>query len=567
MCRHLTDFASTRKPTIKTASLSDMTALSPGDLVTKLKFLFITVMLLFGGMCIGAFIGTILDYNERKSLLYRMQQPDVGFRVGPGGSWLWRLEQDPLGAELAKPHGTAVQLSAVFGMPYMRLRLALPEEMLPGPLADALGRRAGLSPSNFKANLHEEDAAMTRIAAGLKKSFGFKPRAGRIPRTSSTVADDNADPVLQKLKSMEDGKSDDLPEHLKRLETRDAVGTALAMAFMTVCTVLPAPELAAARAKASHVLRNVPTGSDRLDFDGLFDHFCVMLTSGNLNTRSEWLKRARIWRLILTQAADGSWGPSANVSFALFACDPEELERAKKLPKRKYKFLGKIADLMDSDEELVESEDGEDAEFDEDFDQKAEDDEEGSKKPEKKLKPWEIRMRNRILPKAFQRWRGMAEASRNAYMSSRGFTLPPEAPKDCMLTTSASSLLLCMPRALRLIRAEEARRERQRELDKLQPRAKAPKPKPPPVLAAPAGAASPLHSDSGRPGRPGERGGGSGGREARRRPSRRRLGRGGEGGSGRRGGCVAPTLLPLPLPSRSGRRPRSGGGGGGGGSD
>jgi hypothetical protein len=133
---------------------------------------------------------------------------------------------------------------------------------------------------------------------------------------------------------------------------------------------------------------------------------------------------------------------------------------------------------------MVESEDGEDAEFDEDFDHKeADEDEEEKSKHEKKLKPWELRMRNRILPKAFQRWRGMAEASRNAYMSSRGFTLPPEAPKDCMLTTSASSLLLCMPRALRLIRAEEARRERQRELDKLQPRAKAPKPKPPPVLA------------------------------------------------------------------------------------
>jgi len=486
MCRHLTDFASARKPTIKTASLSDMTALSPGDLITKLKFLFITVMVLFGGMCGGAVIGAVLDRNERKSLLYRLQQPECGFRVGPGGSWLWRLEQDPLDGELAKPHGTAVRLAAVFGMPFMRLRLALPEEMLPGAIGEALGRRAGLSPANFKANKDDEDVVMKRIVAGLKKSFGIKPRAGRIPRTSAAGPDDAVDPVLQKLKSMEDGETGcALPEHKQPLDTADVVGTALAMAFMATCSVLPSPELAAARAKASHVLRGVPTGVERLDFDGLYDHFSVMLTSGNLNTRSEWLKRARMWRLLLTQSGDGSWGPSANVAFSLYACDPEELERAKTLLRHKYAFLGRIADLLDSDDEMVESDEGEDAEFDQDFDKpKSEEDSRSARhSPSKRLSPSELRMRNRILPRAFRIWRSMAELSRNADLQARGFALPAEAPKDCLLTTSAAPLVLCMPRELRLVRSAEARRQRELAAEKLKPRVKAPKPKPPPMLA------------------------------------------------------------------------------------
>ena len=37
MCRHLTDFASARVPKVATCSLSDMTSLSPGDIITKLK--------------------------------------------------------------------------------------------------------------------------------------------------------------------------------------------------------------------------------------------------------------------------------------------------------------------------------------------------------------------------------------------------------------------------------------------------------------------------------------------------------------------------------------------------
>jgi hypothetical protein len=80
--------------------------------------------------------------------------------------------------------------------------------------------------------------------------------------------------------------------------------------------------------------------------------------SGNLNTRTDWLMRARLWRLILGQSADGSWAPSANVAFSLFACEPQELERVDKLPRRKFELLGRLADLFDEDADFFEDVDG-----------------------------------------------------------------------------------------------------------------------------------------------------------------------------------------------------------------
>jgi hypothetical protein len=79
MCRHLTDFASARTPKIATCSLSDMTSLSPGDIVTKLRFLFIVVVVLFGFMNVGAVVGFILDTKERQQTLARLLAAEMGF--------------------------------------------------------------------------------------------------------------------------------------------------------------------------------------------------------------------------------------------------------------------------------------------------------------------------------------------------------------------------------------------------------------------------------------------------------------------------------------------------------
>jgi hypothetical protein len=99
-----------------------MLALKPGDLITKMKTLFIVVCALFGGMCVGAAIGFVLDRNARRRVLTRLQMPDTGFRLSDDGAWLWRFSLEPLEEELAAPAGSAVVLSAIIGMPFARLR-------------------------------------------------------------------------------------------------------------------------------------------------------------------------------------------------------------------------------------------------------------------------------------------------------------------------------------------------------------------------------------------------------------------------------------------------------------
>lgn len=60
---------------------------NPADIVTKLKFLFIVVITLFGVMHIGAIIAFRQDADQRRRLLDKLQLPDAGFQVTKAGAW------------------------------------------------------------------------------------------------------------------------------------------------------------------------------------------------------------------------------------------------------------------------------------------------------------------------------------------------------------------------------------------------------------------------------------------------------------------------------------------------
>jgi hypothetical protein len=183
-CTHLTDFVSSSKPNLPMASLSDLVGLNPADLVTKLKcvrrsaqrvcgskrlrtlrvclrlramtkaaslarptrrLLFTVVITLFGIMNIGAGVGFVFDARERADVAERLHTPGCGFRVvAESGVHLWRFGVDELPDELAAPTGPAVQLSLVFGLPFARLRAALPDELF---TTDLSGARASASTS------------------------------------------------------------------------------------------------------------------------------------------------------------------------------------------------------------------------------------------------------------------------------------------------------------------------------------------------------------------------------------------------------------------------------------
>jgi hypothetical protein len=73
---------------------------------------------------------------------------------------------------------------------------------------------------------------------------------------------------------------------------------------------------------------------------------------GNIDLRRKWLPRVRLWKLILSQAADGSWGASSSTAFALEArAKPETLNL-------KASLLQRLKDVFTAAEEEADAEKG-----------------------------------------------------------------------------------------------------------------------------------------------------------------------------------------------------------------
>ena len=166
---HLTDFTSSPRPNIPTASLKDMISLNPADLVTKLKLLFEVVVILFGLLHIGAAVAWVMDSREKKHVAERLLDPACGYRVTEDGVSLWRFGLDPLPDEIAAPTGPAIELAAIFGLPMARLRAAMPDEMFTTDFAAALGRRHGFSASGIASTRdHHRDLLDTSRRSSVR---------------------------------------------------------------------------------------------------------------------------------------------------------------------------------------------------------------------------------------------------------------------------------------------------------------------------------------------------------------------------------------------------------------
>jgi hypothetical protein len=186
----LTDFTSESTPVVDTCSLSQLTALTPNDIIDDLRLLLIVVATLFGAMILGAALGWALDARERHAFVAQLQRPEVGFRaVGDkekgAGAWLWAFRMEPLteGDELARPSGTAVALASLLGVPHARLRLALPDELLSWSVRDALGRRSALSATGLAASLQQQQELEPALWAPSCSGGKPAPASGKIPVT------------------------------------------------------------------------------------------------------------------------------------------------------------------------------------------------------------------------------------------------------------------------------------------------------------------------------------------------------------------------------------------------
>jgi hypothetical protein len=89
-------------------------------------------------------------------------------------------------------------------------------------------------------------------------------------------------------------------------------------AFIASRHILPQDELAKRRKAASDFFTGISVPGIAHDFDSLCRHFSLMLgfDTGSMACSVKWLDNARLWRLILLQQPDGSWGLGESLAFA-----------------------------------------------------------------------------------------------------------------------------------------------------------------------------------------------------------------------------------------------------------
>ena len=97
------------------------------------------------------------------------------------------------------------------------------------------------------------------------------------------------------------------------------VGTALVLAFLTNANVMPSVELKRFRDVATAHFSGVMLRGTDHSFARLTALFTILLSPGNLSSESSWLIKARMWRLIFLQRADGGWDLTESLAFAIEA--------------------------------------------------------------------------------------------------------------------------------------------------------------------------------------------------------------------------------------------------------
>ena len=343
-CRHLTEFAGKNVPSLPTADLSEMESLQLTDLLTKLKRIFIAVISLFFGMHVGAGIAFVQGTAQRRRLMSKLQLPDCGFEVTKGGAWIWKFHLDPLTNNLDSLSGSGVVLAARMGLPFARLRASIPDELMVTTLANALGRKHGLSVAALDEDVGQQIQLTRRLSILGKPSKRLLTRISSggtsttpVPRSTSLLRyrDCNAASDVAKTTDVES----------ERLES--LVGTALVLAFLQVAQLVPVVRLAQLVSAAKAHFEGVTTPAG-WSFDKTQIDFVTLLSPGTLNNRTRWLVRARFFKLMMSQTTSGFWDPTSSVAFALCARARKETDALDRTVKGRFRdFIGRLSEAFE----------------------------------------------------------------------------------------------------------------------------------------------------------------------------------------------------------------------------
>lgn len=121
------------------------------------------------------------DSRHAASVVDQLKTDRLGFIEHPCGAWTWSFSQQPLPGPVGLLSGGAVDVAGIVGVPFVRLRVALPEDLFPGVVAESLGRRAGMDPGLLSAGFKAEQA--------LKRDLARRSQHLRSERRASQAAE------------------------------------------------------------------------------------------------------------------------------------------------------------------------------------------------------------------------------------------------------------------------------------------------------------------------------------------------------------------------------------------
>jgi hypothetical protein len=199
------------------------------------------------------------------------------------------------------------------GIPFARLRCALPEELCDGVTAQLVGRKHGLSVAAIE---RRNTAQLTR------RSVARDAGSGKIPGTMLAAAPDGDGPIVPQVTTHLPRGSQALEEGAEPADAvgtavaQHAAGTALMLAVMSMRCTLPESQLASHYIASAAYFEAARPGAGERFFELLMKFKCL-LAGDNVRKSNGWLNRARLWRLILLANDEGWYDPSQGIAFAL----------------------------------------------------------------------------------------------------------------------------------------------------------------------------------------------------------------------------------------------------------
>lgn len=306
------DFIALSAPKISVCKASDLVAIKPTDVVTKIKFFFILVILLFAFMHIGGLFAFFLDRRDRQRIIDDIRDPEKCGFAEIDDAWTWSLTQEKSDDPVMPVKGTVVSFCACVGIPFTRIRSAIPEDTLDttAPTHLMVGRYVGLSTQFHEGS--DKDVLKER----LHTMFG----GGCI--AANAVAPGGYD--IEKGGYGQKQQQQQQAPGAAAADFQRMASTALVMAFLFVRNVYPPEELTEMLQKCTILFGEGLRDPSGKNFRELHFLFVALLHQDNMPRDRDWFTRARLWRLILLQnatpgAEGGSWDLRPSLAMALLA--------------------------------------------------------------------------------------------------------------------------------------------------------------------------------------------------------------------------------------------------------